>query len=67
MNKKPPDQFSAEVTQKRFEAALRGARIAGHKPMTDMRAGKAKPSRGKSPGARKTKLRTKKDHAQSRL
>lgn len=35
MAEKPKDEkFSAEETQKRFEAALRGARVAGHKPQT---------------------------------
>jgi len=31
--KKEDDQFTPEETQRRFDAALRGARIAGHKPM----------------------------------
>jgi hypothetical protein len=31
MSKKADDQFSPEEAQKRFEAALRGARIAGAK------------------------------------
>jgi hypothetical protein len=30
------EKFSAEETRKRMEAALRGARIAGHKPMSDV-------------------------------
>jgi hypothetical protein len=34
MNKKQ-DRFSPEEAQQRFEAALRGARITGHKPMKD--------------------------------
>jgi hypothetical protein len=32
--KKPDEKFSPEETRKRFDAALRGARIAGSKPMT---------------------------------
>jgi hypothetical protein len=34
MNNKP-DQFSDKETKQRMEAALRGARIAGPKPMKD--------------------------------
>ena len=33
MAKKADENYSPEEAQKRFEAALRGARIAGHKPM----------------------------------
>lgn len=58
--KRKEHQYSAEETQRRLEAALRGARIAGHKPMTEMRSIKAKPSRNKSPGARNRKSQTKK-------
>jgi hypothetical protein len=32
--KKNDDRFSPEEAKKRFDAALRGARIAGSKPMT---------------------------------
>jgi hypothetical protein len=39
---KPPENFSDEETQKRFTAALRGARIAGHKPMESLTRKKAK-------------------------
>jgi len=31
--KKTDEQFSPEETKQRFEAALRGARVAGSKPM----------------------------------
>jgi hypothetical protein len=34
--KKGEDQFSEKEAKARFEAALRGARITGHKPMTDI-------------------------------
>ena len=37
---KVTDEFSAKEAQQRFEAALRGARITGHKPMSDMKVGK---------------------------
>jgi len=30
------NQFSDEETQRRFEAALRGARAVGHEPMKDI-------------------------------
>ena len=36
-SKDSADQFSLEETRQRFEAALRGARITGHKPMSEMR------------------------------
>jgi hypothetical protein len=31
--KKPAESFSKKEAQHRFEAALRGARVAGHMPM----------------------------------
>jgi hypothetical protein len=38
---KPDDQYSPEEAKKRMEAALRGARLAGHKPMEEIKgAGK---------------------------
>jgi len=36
MAKKPDDQYSEKEIKQRFEAALRGARIAGHKPMSEV-------------------------------
>jgi hypothetical protein len=55
---KPPeaDTYSAEEAQARFEAALRGARVAGHKTMQDVREkGReskpaAEPAKKKGPG-----------------
>jgi hypothetical protein len=38
------DKYSAQEAQQRFEAALRGARGAGHKPMESL---KAKPKKRK--------------------
>jgi hypothetical protein len=32
MTNKKDEHYSAQEAQRRFEAALRGARIAGHKP-----------------------------------
>ena len=45
--------YSKEEAKQRFEAALRGARITGHKPMSEMKVGKAnktKPSKKASKG-----------------
>jgi hypothetical protein len=39
------DEFSAEELKRRFEMALRGARIAGHKPMESLTGKKAKKQR----------------------
>jgi hypothetical protein len=37
-----PDQFGEEESRKRFEAALKGARLAGHQPMENLiKKGKA--------------------------
>jgi len=35
-------EFSEHETKRRFEAALRGARLAGHKPMESLTRKKAK-------------------------
>lgn len=45
MSKDTDDKFSPEELQKRFEAALRGARIAGHRSMAEVKA--AMPKRRK--------------------
>jgi len=42
---KKTDEYSQEEMQRRFEAALRGARIAGHKPMESLTQTKAKKQR----------------------
>jgi hypothetical protein len=42
------DQFNKDEIQKRFEAALRGAKVVGHKPQSEMKLGKAKAKRKKS-------------------
>jgi hypothetical protein len=47
MAKKPDDQFTKKEAQKRFEAALRGARVTGHKPKP---APKLKTSKKAKPG-----------------
>jgi hypothetical protein len=43
MSAKPDEQFSDEETQRRFEAALRGAREVGHEPMKDISPKRSKP------------------------
>jgi hypothetical protein len=42
---KSEDKFSEKETQQRMEAALRGARISGHKPMSEIEPKRTKPSR----------------------
>lgn len=49
MTKALRDKFGQREALKRFEAALRGARIAGHKSMADVRGEKPKKSKPKSP------------------
>jgi len=36
MAKKPQEEYSEKEAAERLVAALRGARIVGHKPMSDM-------------------------------
>jgi hypothetical protein len=50
MDKHDDADFSSQEVQRRFEAALRGARIAGHKPMTEIQGQKPKAKKAKSPG-----------------
>jgi hypothetical protein len=40
--KKPEDQYNDEEAKQRLVAALRGARIAGHKPMESLTQKKSK-------------------------
>jgi hypothetical protein len=42
------DEYSEQETRRRFEAALRGARMAGHKPQSEMKLGKPRAKRKKS-------------------
>ena len=53
-DKDKSERFSTEETQRRFEAALRGARIAGHKTHEESRPGKPRAKWRKSPGKRKS-------------
>jgi hypothetical protein len=36
LNDKQSEFYDKDEAKRRFEAALRGARVAGHKPMTDV-------------------------------
>jgi hypothetical protein len=47
------DQYSNAETRQRFDAALRGARISGHKPMSEIAPKKRKPTKKKDAGAGK--------------
>jgi hypothetical protein len=51
----PKDEFSDSETQRRTEAALRAAFNTPPKPQSEMKLGKRKASRGKSPAASKRK------------
>lgn len=42
------EKFSSDETRRRFEAALKGARIAGHKPMESLTKKKPKKKTKKS-------------------
>jgi hypothetical protein len=42
MTEKEPEQFNPKEAQERFEAALKGARLAGHKPMESLTRKKTK-------------------------
>jgi hypothetical protein len=42
MSDKSDDSYGPEEAQQRFRAALKGARIAGHKPMESLARKKAK-------------------------
>jgi hypothetical protein len=46
--KKSEDQYSPDEAEKRLQMALRGARITGHKPMSEMKRNpKRKPAAAK--------------------
>ncbi len=49
------DQYSDEEAQRRFEAALRGAREVGHEPMKDIPPKRPKPHSAMKLGKRKAK------------
>jgi hypothetical protein len=48
MSKKPDYQYSKEEAQNRFDAALRGARLAGHKQMKHITKKKVSVARKKN-------------------
>jgi len=50
---KSEETFSEDEATRRLEAALRGARLAGHKPMSAISSKRSKPRKKKKPaGAR---------------
>jgi hypothetical protein len=55
MKRKPDDmEFPPDEAQRRFEAALRGSRLVGHKTLDQLRpTGKPKAKPRKSPGKRR--------------
>jgi hypothetical protein len=55
MTKKPGDQYSDEEAQRRFEAALRGARVVGHEAMKDISPKRATPNSAMKLGNRRAK------------
>jgi hypothetical protein len=52
---KADDFYGEQEAQHRFEAALRGARLVGHKPQSEMRLGKATGKSKKGLGKRRAK------------
>jgi hypothetical protein len=59
MPKQAQDQYPPDEAEKRLQMALRGARITGHKPMSEMKVGKsAKRNFGKVAKRTKAKSRT---------
>jgi hypothetical protein len=55
VSKQPDDTYSQDEARKRFEAALRGARVVGHKLQSEMKLGKPRGKPSKSPAKRKEK------------
>lgn len=54
MSKSSNQYYSKEEAQQRFEQALRGARIAGHKPMSDVLSKRPKKQRKAKRGTNKS-------------
>jgi hypothetical protein len=52
---KSGDEYSTLEAQRRFEAALRGARMVGHKPQSEMKLGKPRGKPSKIFATRKAK------------
>lgn len=48
MSQKSSDSYSPQESKERFEAALRGARLAGHKPMSAVKADNKKKGKAKA-------------------
>jgi hypothetical protein len=49
------ESYSEEEAQRRFETTLRGARMVGHKPQSEMRLGKRRGKREENPAKRTSK------------
>jgi hypothetical protein len=47
------DLYGEKEAQRRFEAALRGTRMVGHKPQSEMKLGKPRGKPKKSPQKKK--------------
>jgi hypothetical protein len=47
------EKYTDQEAQRRFEAALRGARVVGHKPQSEMKLGKPRGKPNKSPARKK--------------
>jgi len=54
---RPDDKYSDQEARRRFEAALRGARIVGHKSQSEMKLGKPRGKPTKSPSKKSSKRR----------
>jgi hypothetical protein len=55
MSKKSEDQYGEQEAKKRFEAALRGGMGTSPKPHDEMKLGKPRGGKAKSPAKRKAK------------
>jgi hypothetical protein len=55
MDSKSDNKFSDDDARKRFEAALKGARLAGHKPMESLTRKKPKAQPKKRKAAKKAR------------
>ena len=57
MARNPDDEYSKEETERRLVAALRGAKLVGHKDRSEMKIGKSRAKKAKSPGTQKGEKR----------
>ena len=52
-----PEKYSEEEVQQRFQAALRGAKLVGHKLQSEMKLGKPRAKRKRVPAKRKRRVK----------